>query len=907
MEIASVTAEGFDEFIKGTLANWNIEILTDIQRLAVESGVVVGNSMVISAPTSSGKTLVGELAALAGLRNGKRIIYLVSHKALADQKYIDFQQRFGEAATVSLASVGLSTGDREEGDVDAQFTVATYEKALGMLLAGQLRPKDAVVIADELQILREEGRGPEIETLCSALRQRGIGQFIALTATVENAEDLAGWMECRLVSSSHRDVPLHQEIWLNSQAYRTTFGQEEGKLVDVGGKAPASVEGAVTRLLELGRGPVLVFTESRREATELAESFSKSRPKQHRGIELSNQLELFSEPTESSNSLRQNAERHVTFHTADLSPQERQVVECGIIEGDIDVCFATTTLAAGVNFPFRSIVFWKLTYQWGDRAGNRIARWDYRNMSGRAGRLNMHPDGYAVILPRSQVELEHAKVLVLPENDRLESRYFSVGLRKTVLALIAAGLANSLETVMGFYHNTLYWHQTLETNPVKLQALEAKTKEAIEWLLDHSLISGEGVEFLITPFGAATASTGLLPPTAVHFANLLADHRDRLEEAFEDAIPGLIHAAVSSDEFIGEKPTRYLTYQPREYESVTFLRGFDLLFHLDATNVQVAQCAHAVLLFANGEHERKISHRTKVSSGQIHRLANDVAWVLDGLQKLSCVPDFNCSQNVTNHLAMLSRMVRWGAPVEALDVLRVAHRHQVPGLGRQRAMALVAQGITTLKDVMTSGIDMLSSILRHPTRAEALVEAVSSVSGVTEDRLKNAHTRVAQTVGIDELVNDCDMKFDTDYENAVATLLREETSWIVTEVDDGKRQNVPDLMVQLGEHTVIIECKTTQKRNPLIGKEEAWAVLQKAADFEPSYKRATLGKPHFDETCKKKVAGAHDITLIEHTVFVEGVLRVILGSVTAEEFLQWLGQPGLSDLQRLGGKPTYQE
>ena len=196
MEIESVTAEGFDNFVKEQLKSWKIETLTDIQQRAVKARVLQEQSMIVSAPTSSGKTLVGELAALAGLRNKKRIIYLVSHKALADQKYQDFQRRFGEEAPTPMASVGLSTGDRDEGDVDAQFIVATYEKALGLLLAGQLRPKDAVVIADELQILREEGRGPDIETLCSALRHRSIAQFIALTATVENADDLAGWMGC---------------------------------------------------------------------------------------------------------------------------------------------------------------------------------------------------------------------------------------------------------------------------------------------------------------------------------------------------------------------------------------------------------------------------------------------------------------------------------------------------------------------------------------------------------------------------------------------------------------------------------------------------------------------------------------------------------------------------------------
>lgn len=864
-------------------------------------------SMIVSAPTSSGKTLIGELAALAGIKQGKRIIYLVSHKALADQKYLDFRQRFGEDAPKPIASVGLSTGDREEGDVDAQFTVATYEKALGLLLADQLRPKNAVVIADELQILREEGRGPEIETLCAALRQRGIGQFIALTATVGNAEDLAGWMVCQLVSSHHRDVPLHQEIWSGGQVYRTTFGQAQGETVDLGSGVPSDIEDVVSKLLELGRGPVLVFTESRREATQLAESFSQRRPKQSRGIELSNQLDLFSEPTEASNSLRENAERHVTFHTADLSPQERQVIERGISNGDIDVCFATTTLAAGVNFPFRTILFWKLTYQYGDRTGTRIARWDYRNMSGRAGRLGMHDDGYAVLLPRNQVELEHANQLVLPENDELESKYFSVGLRKTVLALLAAGLATGLDSLMLFFKNTLYWYQTLESNPTKLQALEIKTKEAVEWLLANNLISQEGTEVSVTPFGVVAASTGLLPSTAVEFAKLFSSHGERLEEAFESCIPGLIHAAVTSDEFVGENRTRYLTFQRAEYESFSFLGGFDLLVRLDSANLQVAQCTHAVLLFAQGEQERKIVHQTNVSSSNLHRLANDVAWVLDGLQKLSCVPEFRCSQNVTNQLAMLSRMVRWGAPAEALDVLRVAQRHQVPGLGRQRAMALVAQGITTLKDVLGSGLEKLSSILRHPARAEALVEAVSSVSGVSEDRYMQAHQRVAKSVGIDEIVANCNSLLGNNYEAAIAALLREEASWIVTEVDDDKRQNEPDLMIQMGELIVIIECKTSQKKVPLIGKEEAWAVLQKAANYDASYKRVTLGKPHFDETCKKKVAAAHDITLIEHTVFIEGVLRVLLGSVSAQDFLKWISEPGLSDLQRLGGKPTYQE
>ena len=70
-------------------------------------------------------------------------------------------------------------------------------------------------------------------------------------------------------------------------------------------------------------------------------------------------------------------------------------------------------------------------------------------------------------------------------------------------------------------------------------------------------------------------------------------------------------------------------------------------------------------------------------------------------------------------------------------------------------------------------------------------------------------------------------------------------------------------------------------------------------------RRVTLGKPAFDETSKKKAAASKDITLVEHSVFMEGLLRVHGGTLTAAEFLSWLGTPGVAELERLGGTPTY--
>ncbi|MGH9436744.1 MAG: DEAD/DEAH box helicase [Terriglobia bacterium] len=906
LNVTQASGPGVADWLIERLQSWGISTLTDVQVKALVGGIADGRSMIVSAPTSSGKTLVGEIAALSALREGVRTIYLVSHKALADQKYLDFLTRFGEGVNSPIASVGLNTGDREEGDIDAQMMVATYEKALGLVLAGQLNASSALVVADELQILGDPGRGPDIEALCSVLRQRGIRQFVALTATVENPGDLAGWMGCRLVQSTKRDVPLHQEIWYSNRVYRTTFGQDEGyEIVGDWGRCE-DVEDVIGHLLRLQRGPVLVFVESRREAANFAAAFGRSRPRVGVGIALAEQLDLFSEPTESSDQLRDNAERCVAFHSADLSPQERQILEAGFSKSQFDVCFATSTLAAGVNFPFRSIVFPKLTFEWGDRQGTHIPRSDYRNMSGRAGRLGMHTEGYSILLPRNNVELNHANELVRSENDRLKSQMVNLSLRKSILTLVASRLVNSRAEVMIFFQNTLYWYQTLDRNPKKLASLGTESEKAIEWLIVNELLVETDGTLLVTPLGKATALSGLLPGTTVHLARMLTKLSPTLAASFEEWIPGLIYAVCASEEFHGERPSRFLPYPSGNLsDSVTFWYGKELPVPFDRTDLRLAKCAHAIALFVDGVADRKIAHATQVSSGQVHRLATDVSWVLDGLHKLAAVPDLKCPQPVGNQIAMLARRVRWGAPAEALDIMRIAERHKVPGFGRQRAMALIAQGIVRLQDILATAKDRLTQLLRSEHRAQALLDAASNSFGYGPSRFAATHQRVAKELGIAQLVDECNQALGVEYEKAIMKLLRVETDWDVTALDDGERQNVPDLHLQLGNTSVLIECKTCSKSPPLIKKEEAWAILQKASDFDQGMRRVTLGKPQFDETSKKKAAASQGITLVEHTVFVEGLLRLHAGTLSANAFLDWISTPGVAEIERLGGIPTY--
>ncbi len=910
MQISEFSAPGFSDDLKKVVLNWGFEFLTDIQKISLAQGAANGQSLLVSAPTSSGKTLVGEIALLVALKNSHKCLYLVSHKALADQKYNDFEERFGITGINNLATVGLSTGDRQEGDEQPQLLVATYEKALAMALSGQIDFKQLAVIADELQIIGEDGRGPNIEALCSIIRQHNINQFIALTATVGNPRELADWLGCSLASSITRDIELYQEIWYGNEIHRIRFGDETGETVKnlTGTVQPTDILQITKKLASDNKGPVLVFTESRREALTYAEGYSQTETQNIHGIELAEQLELFSEPTEASEQLLGNARKGVAFHSADLTAQERQVIENGILSSRIQVCFATSTLAAGVNFPFKTVVFPKLTYDWGDRAGSRISKSDYRNMSGRAGRLGYHENGYAVLLPKNPIELRHANEVVLPENENIDSKLVNISMRRTILMLVSSRIIDSEKKVRNFFENTYFWHQISESNPAKLDDVITKATDSIKWLHGEKLIENEDGFLIATPIGKAVAETGLLPTTALDFLDKLKTYSAVIETSFEDYIPGLIHWVCQCPEFCGETPTRFLVF-PNGNAPVTscdFLASSKLICPLDRTENRVNQCAHAISLFCNGLEDRKIRFQTNIPSGSVHRLALDVAWILDGLQRIACVPELNCSQSLTNNLSMLARRVRWGTPAEALDLIRIAQRNNVPGFGRQRALAIISSGLSTFEDILTTSKDRLTEILRSENRAEALFSAIAGAVNFTAKRFEKIHLQVAKSLGIDEIVKRSYTEIGTDYESAIKKLMEVEIRWSIKLLDDGKQQNVPDLLISYNGKSVLLECKTTTKKPPLINKEDAWAVLQKSADFDASIHRVTLGKPGFDEHSKKKVLAANDISLIEHPVFIEGILRLLSGAISIVPFLNWLTAPGLVEVERLPGNQSYE-
>ena len=192
--------------------------ITDAQFDALEAGLGRGQSLLICAPTSTGKTLIGWWAAASAFERGKRVVYLVSHRALASQKFEEIQNLFlddwlnGDATSLVCATgdgVYDATRRANSAPLAASILVATYEKYLALMSAGGPPQdlEDVVFICDEVQLIGDGSRGKHVELLLSVLKRTGWHQFIGLSAVMDGdgAAQFADWLNLALV---HHNNPI---------------------------------------------------------------------------------------------------------------------------------------------------------------------------------------------------------------------------------------------------------------------------------------------------------------------------------------------------------------------------------------------------------------------------------------------------------------------------------------------------------------------------------------------------------------------------------------------------------------------------------------------------------------------------------------------------------------------------
>ena len=192
--------------------------LRPAQEKSIKKGLLDRRNFLVCTPTASGKTLIAELAALKSIIEGKgKTVYIVPLKALASEKYKDFKRRYDK-----IAKIALSIGDIDSTDpflADYDLIVTTSEKLDSLIRHhAPWLSNIATVVVDEIHLLNDAERGPTLEILLTILKQLlKNAQFIGLSATIGNAQELAEWLNADLIVDEWRPVKLHKGIYYDGK------------------------------------------------------------------------------------------------------------------------------------------------------------------------------------------------------------------------------------------------------------------------------------------------------------------------------------------------------------------------------------------------------------------------------------------------------------------------------------------------------------------------------------------------------------------------------------------------------------------------------------------------------------------------------------------------------------------
>jgi ATP-dependent RNA helicase HelY len=418
----------------GDLTDWvaSLPFTPDPFQVEAIGHVEAGRSVVVTAPTGAGKTLVAEAAVERARRLRARAFYTTPIKALSNQKFGDLVSTYGEAA------VGLLTGDNVVNG-DAPIVVMTTEVLRNMIYADSSRLEGlAVVVLDEVHFLQDRYRGSVWEEVIIHLPRQI--QLVSLSATVANAEELTEWVESRrgetvLVEERHRPVPL-ESVYMVEDRHRERV-VEILPVFDRSGKRPNPV---VVTMLRKGRGrfrrfaaprrlrvveelsrlgmlPAIYFIFSRAGCGDAAAHVAGAKPGLTTAAERAEIVRTASAGTAHLDPADlvvlgfdrwlADLEEGVAAHHAGMVPAFKETVETLFAAGLIKVVFATETLALGINMPAKAVVLERLSKF--DGESHEVLRpGDYTQLTGRAGRRGIDRAGTAVVL--HQVEIPFDRV-----------------------------------------------------------------------------------------------------------------------------------------------------------------------------------------------------------------------------------------------------------------------------------------------------------------------------------------------------------------------------------------------------------------------------------------------------------------------------------------------------------------
>ena len=674
------------------LKSQGFEKLYPPQADSVKCGLLNGKSILVSAPTASGKTLIAMLAMLSYISKNKgKVIYLSPLRALAAEKFSEFK-KLEKIPLGNKVKVAISTGDFENIEKNLEKSnvlILTNEKMDSIIRhSAEWVDEIGLVISDEVHLIGDENRGPTLEMILTQLKLLDTKpQIVGLSATITNSDEIADWLGCKLVKNDWRPVPLSEGVCDGGEVIMS-----DGKTFEVECSLRGTPIDLGVQSVQQG-GQSLVFAETRARskslATKAADIISLMLEKKEitELEKTSKKILSENEHTELVKTLALLVKKGVAFHHAGLNQKCREVIETEFRKGKIKLLSSTPTLAAGVNLPARRVVISNVNRYNAKVGANRpISILEYKQLCGRAGRPQYDDYGESIIVGNGNTE-DLIEYYINGEPEPIVSKITDdKSLRTHILSVIVTHPGIKKEEILEFFLQTLGGSQSRK--PTIKFAIDI----SLRFLSSKYLILKKGERFAATEFGKKTSMLYIDPLTATYFRDSIENVSQERKHTF-----GFLHLITNCEEFFPK-----FSLRQKDYELASLMienNSSELL-----ESISEYDCSRSLLALQSWlteSTELSLSDSLGIESGDMHRMTENADWLTYCLREISKHVE---RVDLLEELDDLRKRIVYGIREELLDLVKIK------GIGRVRSRILYKHEIKNLDDLAKIPVNKLAEI-----------------------------------------------------------------------------------------------------------------------------------------------------------------------------------------------------
>lgn len=720
--------------------------LNDLQLQAInEYRVLDGESLLVVAPTSSGKTFIGELAATRAVGEGRKAVFLLPYHALVNEKHDQFVALYGDQLGMRVIRCTGAYLDRTGDFVRGRYDLAllTYEMFLNLLVANShVLNQIGLVVLDEGQFIADPGRGITVELLLTyilAARKRGVvPQLIVLSAVIGEVNGFDEWLGCRALVTHERPIPLTEGVLDRTGTFQ--FLDVDGKTkttpllpphaIQIRRDKPSAQDVIVplAKQLTAAEEKIIVFRNRRDSAQGCARYLAADlglRPAEEAIARLPAQ-----DLTTASADLRACLDGGTAFHTTNLLREERAVVEQVFRDpaSGLRVLAATTTVAAGINTPAETVIIAEQEFLGEDGRPFSVA--EYKNMAGRAGRLGYSRGGRAIILAETGFDRERLfRQYVAGAPEPIRSSFDPKDLETWLVRLLAQVRRVPAGEVVTLLGNTFGGYVATKRNPGWRPDMETRLGGLLDRMINLGLAEREGEHVQLTLLGRVCGNSALALESVLRLVELLQNGRTR--DLTAERLMALVQAMREMDEGYtpmmkrGQSEARW----PRE-AAARF--GADAIACLQRYAAEFsdywARCKRALVLsdwiagtpLEAMERNYTINpYQSHMGHGDIRRIADLTRFHVRSAHQIASVVLLDEAPDEAS-IDRLLRRLEVGIPDSALDLLSLP-----VSLGRGEYLALHGAGATTPTAVSSLSDSALAKLV-GPARAAELKRVLAT-------------------------------------------------------------------------------------------------------------------------------------------------------------------------------------